>query len=144
MVKKGLRNEHCSVPQTVANGFRGRLSQVRILQGTLVHQLYTSAGTYGRVLVGTPSLKSAYSSGSAHHNEPRRSIQIALVMRLGQRFESARRLFIFALSKPNSRKGVTLGSSPRASLHHPYITETGPLRYRPWACIQGIHQVLDI
>ena len=65
-------------------------------------------------------------------------------MRLGRRFESARRLFVLPLSKLNSRKGEALGEEPRVSLHHPYITETGPLRYRPWTCIQGIHQELDI
>jgi hypothetical protein len=44
-------------------------------------------------------------------------------MRLGQRFESARRLSFFPLDKPNSREGEALGEEPRASLHHPYITE---------------------
>jgi hypothetical protein len=46
-------------------------------------------------------------------------------MRLGQRFESARRLFVLPLDKPNIRNKSIAGRQARVSLHHPYITETG-------------------
>src|SRR3712207_457163 len=86
-----------------AKGLLIRRSQVRTLPGTaLVHQLYTSAGRYGKVHLLTPSAKPAYSCGFMNHNELRRTCQISLVKRRGQRFESACRLFIFPIDKPNT------------------------------------------
>jgi hypothetical protein len=40
-----------------------------------------------------------------------------------KRFESARRFFIFGLSKANTQNEEAPGRSPGASLHHRYITE---------------------
>ena len=48
-----------------------------------------------------------------------------LVAGAGQRFESARRLSIFPLDKPNTRDKSIAGRRDGASLHHPYITEAG-------------------
>ena len=46
-------------------------------------------------------------------------------MRLGQRFEFARRLSLLPIDKPNTRNQEVLGYLPEASLHHRYITEVG-------------------
>jgi hypothetical protein len=43
-------------------------------------------------------------------------------MRLGQRFESARRLFRFGVDKPNTGDEEGAGLLSEASLHHRYIT----------------------
>jgi hypothetical protein len=43
----------------------------------------------------------------------------------GKRFESARRLYLFGLSKPNTQNEEALGDLPGATLHHLYITEGG-------------------
>src|SRR5829696_9138742 len=43
-------------------------------------------------------------------------------MRLGQRFESARRLSLLPIDKPKTRNEEALGDLPGASLHHRYIT----------------------
>jgi len=54
-------------------------------------------------------------------------------MRLGQRFESARRLSRIGLDKRNTRREGGLGDDPGAHLHHPYITEI-------W--VKGAHKLL--
>jgi hypothetical protein len=46
-----------------------------------------------------------------------------LVMSRGKRFESARRLSLLPIDKPNTRNAEVLGDLPGASLHHRYITE---------------------
>jgi hypothetical protein len=43
----------------------------------------------------------------------------------GKRFESARRLSLLPIDRPNTRNEETLGNLPRTSLHHRYITEAG-------------------
>jgi hypothetical protein len=56
-----------------------------------------------------------------------------LVMSLGQRFESARRLSRFGVDKRNTRSEGVLGDAPGTHLHHPYITEI-------W--VKGVHKLL--
>jgi hypothetical protein len=56
---------------------------------------------------------------------PRNACPSKLVMRLGQRFESARRLSLLSIDKPNMRNEEAVGDLPWASLHHRYITEVG-------------------
>ena len=48
-------------------------------------------------------------------------------MRLGKRFESARRLSRFGVDKPNTRQWRSCRSTREVRLHHPYITEMGSL-----------------
>jgi hypothetical protein len=48
-----------------------------------------------------------------------------LVAGAGQRFESARRLSLIGLPKPNTRKDEASGRSRGATLHHRYIIEAG-------------------
>jgi hypothetical protein len=50
-----------------------------------------------------------------------------LVVRLGQRFESARRLSEIHLDKPNTRNVRWSWRCLGDSLHHPYITKGGDL-----------------
>jgi hypothetical protein len=57
-----------------------------------------------------------------------------LVAGAGQRFESARRLSLFGLHKPNTRKERCPRRCIEASLHHLYITESVPL---PWHAASG-------
>jgi hypothetical protein len=52
-----------------------------------------------------------------------------LVKRLGQRFESARRLSLLPIDKPNTRQRRSCQFTPGVRLHHPYITELGSLRW---------------
>ena len=47
----------------------------------------------------------------------------SLLMSRGKRFESARRLSLLPIDKPNTRNTEVLGDLPGASLHHRYITE---------------------
>jgi hypothetical protein len=54
-------------------------------------------------------------------------------MRLGQRFESARRLSQIGLDKRNTRNEETFGQLPAAPLHHLYITQAG---------VEVIHRLL--
>jgi hypothetical protein len=54
-------------------------------------------------------------------------------MSRGKRFESARRLFILPIDKPNTRKARSFCDLTEAYLHHLYITEA-------WAIL--IHKLL--
>jgi hypothetical protein len=49
----------------------------------------------------------------------------SLVVGAGQRFESARRLFILPLDKPNTRNKSIASRRAGTSLYHSYITEAG-------------------
>jgi hypothetical protein len=62
---------------------------------------------------------------------------LSLVMRLGQRFESARRLFIFALDKPNMRHRRSPGDGLGVSLHPPIHHRGGATKVACYEWLQA-------
>src|SRR5215204_196343 len=71
----------------------------------------------------TREQKIAYLCGICKPMQPSATADRTLVAGAGQRFESARRLSLLPIDKPNTRNAEVLGDLPGASLHHRYITE---------------------
>ena len=82
----------------------GRASQFRIVLGTLAHHLYTSAGRYGRVHVGTPNGKSACLCEFVHAGGPLWTLSVLLVAGAGASGSSPLVGSPFCLQNPQKRK----------------------------------------